>query len=142
MFYGGTTKLFIGGTTKQSSLPESTLYDVDGVSQEEFTKALESASVKIYHLSKAVEILVGGSLSQKQIEYLLMIREYEGTLFHKLVEEISSRHELPPSTVRWNLSKLREMKLIIIGDQNNKGVPMQLTNEAAFIISMHKNNKQ
>jgi DNA-binding transcriptional ArsR family regulator len=142
LFYGGTTKLFFGGTIKQSSLLSKTLYSVDNFSQDEFTEALESASVKIYHLSKAVEILVGGTLSQKQIEYLRMIREYEGMLFHKLVEEISSRHELPPSTVRWNLSKLREMKLIIVGDQNNKGVPMQLTKEAEFIISMYKNNKQ
>jgi len=67
-----------------------------------------------------------------------MIQGREGMLFHKLVEDISATYRVPPSTVRWNLSKLRDTKLIIAGDQNSKGIPVQLTEEAKFIISTAK----
>jgi len=115
--------------------------DLDS-NQNELTKALESASTKINHLLKAVEILAVSELSVKQIEYLLMIDEYEGMTFHKLVGEISSRYELPRSTIRWNLSKLRDTKLIVAGDQDNRGVPMRLTEEAKFIVQVYKNNQK
>ena len=62
--------------------------------------------------------------------------------FHALIGEISSRYELSPSTVRWNLSKLREVKLIVAGDQDNRGVPMQLTEEAKLIIQAYKTSRK
>jgi len=68
----------------------------------------------------------------------LMIEKHEGLLYHKLVQKLNQEYGLPPSTVRWNMNKLRSAKLILAGDQKTKGIPVRLTEEAKLIISAQR----
>ena len=68
----------------------------------------------------------------------MMIEKHEGLLYHKLVQKLNQEYGLPPSTVRWNMNKLRSAKLILAGDQKTKGIPVRLTEEAKLIISAQK----
>jgi DNA-binding transcriptional ArsR family regulator len=65
-----------------------------------------------------------------------MVQKYEGVLYYELVQKISFEHRLSPSTVRWNLNKLRDAKLIVTGDKDRKGIPVKLTEEARLIVSV------
>jgi len=67
-----------------------------------------------------------------------MIEKHEGLLYHKLVQKLNQEYGLPPSTIRWNMNKLRSAKLILAGDQKTKGIPVRLTEEAKLIISAQK----
>ncbi len=67
-----------------------------------------------------------------------MVKKYEGLLYHKLVQRLNQEYMLPPSTVRWNLNKLRDAKLILAGNQEKKGIPVRLTKEAKLIITVYK----
>ena len=68
----------------------------------------------------------------------MMIEKHEGLLYHKLVQKLNQEYGLPPSTIRWNMNKLRSAKLILAGDQKTKGIPVRLTEEAKLIISAQK----
>jgi len=50
-----------------------------------------------------------------------------------LIESLSEKHGIPPSTLRWNIKQLRELQLIECGTYLNKGVPAKLTPEGRLI---------
>ena len=104
--------------------------------QDDVLKALQYVSVKLDCLLRVLKILVGFTSIRKLLGYLLMVKKYEGVLYYELVQKISSENGLSPSTVRWNLNKLRDAKLIVAGDKDRKGSPVKLTEEARLIISV------
>lgn len=133
-----------GGVDKSNRDPLTIVFikeDYDE-EQDEITKVLEHGSAKLRCLLRALEILTSSILSKKQLEYLLMVQKHEGLLYYKLVQKLSLEHGLPSSTVRWNLNKLRDAKLIVAGDRNKKGVPVKLTREAGLIVSAYKNGSK
>ena len=96
---------------------------------------------KISILREVSKILITTNLSQKQFELLLNLRENEGYLYYQVVENISSQHNIPASTVRWNLNKLRNADLVTVGDKDNKGIPMQLTSSGRLIAFLYEESK-
>lgn len=68
-----------------------------------------------------------------------MVKDYEGLLYYKVVKKISMNHMIPESTVRWNLNKLRDAKLIVSGNIEQKGVPVKLTSSGRMIASLFAN---
>jgi hypothetical protein len=105
-------------------------------------RTLECASEKIFVLEEVLEILMKKRLNMKQFELLLKIEEYEGLLYYQLIDKLSEEQRLPKSTVRWNLNRLRSAKMIITGDKNNKGVPVQLTEKGKMVVLALKNGKR
>lgn len=98
---------------------------------------LETISI----LRNVSKLLITTNLSQKQFELLLTLRENEGLLYYQVVQSISSEQGIPASTVRWNLNKLRSADLVMAGDKDNKGIPMQLTSSGRLIASLYEESK-
>jgi len=69
-----------------------------------------------------------------------MVNQCEGLLYYQVVKEISKKHEMPESTVRWNVNKLRDAKLIVTGNIKQKGVPVELTPCGRMIASLFSNH--
>jgi hypothetical protein len=53
-----------------------------------------------------------------------------------LIEILSREFSMPMSTVKWNLSRLRELKIIIAGDKNNKGIPVRITLKGKMLLKI------
>jgi len=53
-----------------------------------------------------------------------------------LVESLSEKHNIAPSTVRWNLKKLVELNLITAGNSKNKGIPVKLTDSGELVCKI------
>ncbi|MCD6402757.1 MAG: winged helix-turn-helix transcriptional regulator [Candidatus Aenigmarchaeota archaeon] len=51
-----------------------------------------------------------------------------------LVDSIVRKYNIPRSTVRYNVKKLRNLGLIECGDVNNKGVPARLTELGKSVV--------
>jgi DNA-binding MarR family transcriptional regulator len=98
---------------------------------------LETISI----LRDVSKLLISTNLSQKQFELLLTLRENEGLLYYQVVQSISSDQNIPASTIRWNLNKLRNADLVLAGDKDNKGIPMQLTSSGRLIASLYEESK-
>jgi DNA-binding transcriptional ArsR family regulator len=90
-------------------------------------KSIEEASIKIQSLEELVKTLLNNRLTKKQLKLLNGIINKEGLLYYQLIEILSREFSMPMSTVKWNLSKLRELKIITAGDKNNKGIPVRIT---------------
>ena len=73
-------------------------------------------------------------ISGKQLKYLSKIEENSGLLYYQLVDKLSVEQQIPKSTVRWNLKKLRDAGMIIAGDKNSKGVPVKLTEKGRITL--------
>ena len=73
-------------------------------------------------------------ISVKQLKYLSKIEENSGLLYYQLVDKLSVEQQIPKSTVRWNLNKLRDAGMIIAGDKNSKGVPVKLTEKGRITL--------
>ncbi len=79
-------------------------------------------------LREGIEKIASIALTKKQREILMYIANLEEvTVFTRLAEEISDKFELPKSTARWNLKRLKKAGLITAGNKENKGVPVSLT---------------
>jgi DNA-binding MarR family transcriptional regulator len=79
-------------------------------------------------LREGIEKLASIALTKKQREILMYISNLEdATVFTRLAEEISEKFEMPKSTARWNLNRLKKAGLIIAGNKENKGIPVSLT---------------
>jgi Mn-dependent DtxR family transcriptional regulator len=74
------------------------------------------------------------SLNVKQLKYLEKVRENSGLLFYQLVGKLSVELQVPKSTVRWNLGRLRDSGMIIAGDRDAKGVPVKLTEKGEIAL--------
>ncbi|WXG40775.1 MAG: helix-turn-helix domain-containing protein [Candidatus Freyarchaeum deiterrae] len=79
-------------------------------------------------LREGIEKLASIALTKKQKEILMYISNLEDTtVFTRLAEEIAEKFEMPKSTARWNLKRLKKAGLITAGNKENKGVPVLLT---------------
>ncbi|MEX2706100.1 MAG: hypothetical protein ACTSP1_05075 [Candidatus Freyarchaeota archaeon] len=79
-------------------------------------------------LREGIEKLASIALTKKQREILMYIANSEdSTVFTRLAEKISEKFEMPKSTARWNLKRLKKAGLITAGNKDNKGIPVSLT---------------
>jgi len=99
-------------------------------------KSLEEASIKIQSLEELVKTLLNNRLTKKQLKLLSGIMDKEGLLYYQLIEILSREFSMPMSTVKWNLSRLRELKIIIAGDKNNKGIPVRITLKGKMLLEI------
>ena len=76
------------------------------------------------------------SINKRQLKILLIVQDYEGLLYTKVVKRISEKHMIPESTVRWNMNKLRDAELIVSGNIEKKGVPVTLTSLGRTMVSL------
>jgi DNA-binding MarR family transcriptional regulator len=51
-----------------------------------------------------------------------------------LIKEVSEKYGISPSTVRWNVKKLYELRMIECGNSERKGIPVVLTREGKKIL--------
>ena len=58
----------------------------------------------------------------------------------KFISNLSEEKLIPPSTLRWNIKKLKELELIECGTYAKKGIPIKLTNMGRFIFKILKGN--
>jgi len=86
-------------------------------------------------MERAIILLSKLSLKGKRLRLLYRLGDLEGLLQYQVVERLSLEEGIPPSTVRWNLAKLRSAGLIVVGDKENKGIPLHLTSEGRIIAS-------
>jgi len=92
-------------------------------------------------LIELVDLLAKRRLGMKQLEYLAKVKENSGLLFYQLVNKLSGELHVPKSTVRWNISKLRDYGMIIAGNKNFKGVPVELTEKGKIALLLTKENR-
>ena len=92
-------------------------------------------------MEKALAILTKSSLKEKQLRILSRLEDLEGLLQYQAVKRLSAEEGMPPSTVRWNLGKLKSLGLVVTGDKDNKGIPIHLTREGRVIASTIKEGK-
>lgn len=64
------------------------------------------------------------------------MKENNGLLFYQLVNKLSVELHVPKSTVRWNLSKLRDSGLVTAGNKDVKGIPVQLTEKGRVTLQI------
>lgn len=103
---------------------------------------MEHASGKILALEQTLEILTEKPLNKRQLGFLLKTERNEGLLYYQLINRLSKEEGLPESTVRWNINALRDAEMIVTGDKNNKGIPVQLTKNGKVVVSVLKNGKK
>ncbi|MEM3464095.1 MAG: hypothetical protein QXL91_04445 [Candidatus Bathyarchaeia archaeon] len=97
---------------------------------------------KIEAVMEVLEALAKKRITMKQLNLLSKIEENEGLLYYQLVDKVSQEQKLPKSTVRWNLAKLREAGLIVAGDKQNKGLPVELTEKGRIALSAVSKRKE
>jgi len=85
-------------------------------------------------LIELVDLMAKRRLSMKQLEYLAKVKENSGLLFYQLVNKLSGELHVPKSTVRWNISKLRDYGMIIAGNRDSKGIPVELTEKGKIAL--------
>lgn len=108
---------------------------------EEKKLSQESLGTIFEILSEILEILTKKRLNTKQLKLLSEIERNEGLLYYQLINKLSEEQGLPKSTVRWNLNKLREAKMVVTGNKDNKGVPVRLTRKGRMVVLAFKNEK-
>jgi len=123
-------------TGKSSDLSDfaKLLNGEERLSQESFWEILE-------FLREILGALTKKRLNTKQLKLLSEIERNEGLLYYQLINKLSREQGLPKSTVRWNLNKLREAKMVITGDKNNKGIPVKLTKRGKMLVLALKNGE-
>jgi len=67
------------------------------------------------------------SPTQKTILVRALDKEGSGLTLTGLARALSAEMSIPLSTVKWNLSRLRELGLIIGGDGETRGKPFRLS---------------
>lgn len=106
---------------------------------ESVRKTLESASRRVVALEEALEVLVRNRLNRHQLQLLSRLAENEGLLYYRLVQKLSRDLHQPPSTIRWNIGKLREAGLIVAGTRDNKGIPVKATSTGRLVLRAARN---
>jgi len=87
-------------------------------------------------LLELLDLIVKKRLGVRQLKYLPKIRENSGLLFYQLVNKLSVELNVPKSTVRWNLSKLRDSGMITAGNKDAKGIPVKLTEKGEIALQV------
>ena len=97
------------------------------------------SDVKPIHKYKAIRELLLRALTKHQILILNELK-INGHYFSvtNLIEKLSEKHNIAPSTLRWNLKKLVDSGLITAGNSKNKGIPVRLTKSGSYIYQIIK----
>lgn len=84
---------------------------------------------EFYAMEQALLAATSNRFTEKQRRLLgWLSEEYsDRTVYTVLIERLSEDLDIPKSTVRWNLRRLRDAGLIRAGDRDNKGIPVGLT---------------
>ena len=99
-------------------------------------------SMKLHHkeldtMTQTIQALSEKKLTSKQRAILRFISQISGDLLYtNIIDYLSHEMKLPKSTVRWNMKGLRDNGLIQAGDQENKGVPVRLTEVGRIMIDI------
>ena len=71
---------------------------------------------------------------------ILVLNELKVNVYYfsvtNLIERLSEKHNIPPSTLRWNLKRLVDSGLIIAGNSKNKGIFVKLTESGKLICEI------
>lgn len=96
---------------------------------ENIRESLILHSKEIYGMEQALMAAATSRLTRKQQALLKWIAKMDDEfyVYTALIDRYSVEQGIPKSTVRWNLRGLREARLIVAGDRENKGVPVALT---------------
>ncbi len=96
---------------------------------ENIRESLVLHSKEIYLMEQALMAAATSRLTGKQHALLKWIAEMDDEfyVYTALIDRYSVEWGIPKSTVRWNLRGLREARLIVAGDKENKGVLVALT---------------
>jgi len=101
----------------------------------------DPTSETILFFESALETLARCDLRTKQLQLLEQLTKFEGLLYYQTVQKLSSELNLPPSTVRWSLDKLRATNLIVSGHRHRKGVPVRITVMGRIVLRAFQNMK-
>ena len=74
----------------------------------------------------------------KRLRFLILslASYYRDFTFSAAARRISNEFNIPESTVRWNLRKLREEGLIVCGDSSNRYMPLKLTEKGKRVLKV------
>ena len=99
-------------------------------------RGLDGYLREVSTLRSALKVVASTRLTEKQLLLLRWIAEgASGEVYTALIERASRELDIPKSTVRWNMRRLREGGLIEAGDKANKGVPVRLTEEGWTLLA-------
>jgi len=105
----------------------------------ETMESLQEALTVHYKEFHAMECaLVAAASSRMKEKQRVLLRwlaknRNEKAVYTVLIGHLSESLDIPKSTVRWNLRRLREAGLIRAGDRDNKGIPVDLTEMGSLI---------
>lgn len=81
--------------------------------------------------------LLEKALTRHQILILKRIqKESKDYTMTGLIHKLSEKEDIPVSTLRWNIRKLREIGLVKCGSKEHKGVPTRLTEAGKLIFKI------
>ena len=92
---------------------------------------------RLSRLEQALVTATSTKLTEKQCAILDWLTHHyrEKAVYTVLIQRLSDELGIPESTVRWNLIGLREADLINAGTQENKGVPVSLTEKGRIMAT-------
>lgn len=96
----------------------------------------ECDALPISNLKSLKELLLR-ALTKHQI---LILNELKQNVHYfsvtNLIERVSERYDIAPSTLRWNVKRLQELELIDCGTSKKKGVLVKLTDSGELIYKI------
>ena len=98
---------------------------------------MSDGDAKPIHQSNAIRELLLRALTKHQILILNELK-INGHYFSvtNLIERLSEKHNIPPSTLRWNVKQLIKLDLIVAGNSENKGIPVRLTDSGKLVCKI------
>ena len=79
--------------------------------------------------------LLSRCISKNQILILNELKNNKSTITN-IISIVSKKYNLSPSTVRYNIEKLKELDLIECGNSKQKGIPAKLTDSGILILDI------
>jgi len=128
---GGITKSTSNGNVSASKSTGSNTVFCPMANEKDFQRNYELI-LKVF--GEIFDVLAKKRISIKQLEYLFQVEENTGLLYSQLIHKLSAEHQIPRSTVRWNLKRLRDAGMMIAGDKNTKRVPVRLTERGRIAL--------
>jgi hypothetical protein len=104
---------------------------------EELEQSIYKHSKQLNYFEQALNTAASTKLTKKQITILKwLIEQYQGSeVYTNLIQKISHELEIPESTVRWNMRRLREADFIEAGTKENKGLLVTLTTKGRIMAN-------
>ena len=99
-------------------------------------ESLDHHYKEFHAMERAFVAAASNRFTEKQRRLLRWLSEEyrERAVYTVLIDRLSEDLDIPKSTVRWNLRRLREAGLIRAGDRDNKGVPVGLTEVGRLVV--------